>query len=156
MGRTGFPCGLDGKESVCNVGDLGSILELGRSPEEGKGYPRWLGVFWPGEFHGLYSPQGCKESDTTERLSLSLHIDHRNVTENESSPTSQWKCSSIIMSSADENVVKWGRLPSSFWWKHMSTWCFWGTTWQNGCKSADPVILMLGICFQDNQRNTER
>ena len=29
-------------------------------------------VFWPGEFHGPYSPWGCKESDTTERLSLSL------------------------------------------------------------------------------------
>ena len=29
-------------------------------------------VFWPGEFHGLYSPWGHKESDTTERLSLSL------------------------------------------------------------------------------------
>ena len=29
-------------------------------------------VFWPGEFHGLYSPWGCKESDTTEQLSLSL------------------------------------------------------------------------------------
>ena len=25
-------------------------------------------VFWPGEFHGLYSPWGLKESDTTERL----------------------------------------------------------------------------------------
>ena len=23
-------------------------------------------VFWPGEFHGLYSPWGCKESDMTE------------------------------------------------------------------------------------------
>ena len=23
-------------------------------------------VFWPGEFHGLYSPWGCKELDTTE------------------------------------------------------------------------------------------
>ena len=27
-------------------------------------------VFRPGEFHGLYSPWGLKESDTTERLSL--------------------------------------------------------------------------------------
>ena len=27
-------------------------------------------VFWPGEFHGLYSPWGRKESDTTEKLSL--------------------------------------------------------------------------------------
>ena len=26
-------------------------------------------IFWPGEFHGLYSPWGHKESDTTERLS---------------------------------------------------------------------------------------
>ena len=26
---------------------------------------------WPGEFHGLYSPWGCKELDTTEQLSLS-------------------------------------------------------------------------------------
>ena len=28
-------------------------------------------VFWPGEFYGL-NPWGCKESDTTERLSLSF------------------------------------------------------------------------------------
>ena len=35
----GFPCGSAGKESPCNVGDLGSIPGLGRSPGEGKGYP---------------------------------------------------------------------------------------------------------------------
>ena len=29
-------------------------------------------VFWPDEFHELYSPTGRKESDTTEWLSLSL------------------------------------------------------------------------------------
>ena len=29
-------------------------------------------AFQPGEFHGLYSPWGHKESDMTERLSLSL------------------------------------------------------------------------------------
>ena len=34
----GFPCGSAGKESTCNVGDLGSIPGLGRSPGEGKGY----------------------------------------------------------------------------------------------------------------------
>ena len=27
-------------------------------------------VFWPGEFHELYSPMGRKESDTTKQLSL--------------------------------------------------------------------------------------
>ena len=26
-------------------------------------------VLWPGEFHGLYSPWGCKELDMTEQLS---------------------------------------------------------------------------------------
>ena len=59
----GFPCGSAGKESACNVGDLGSIPGLGRSPGEGKRLP--TPVFWPGEFHGLYSPWGHKESDTT-------------------------------------------------------------------------------------------
>ena len=29
-------------------------------------------VLWSGEFRGLYSPWGCKESDTTEQLSLHL------------------------------------------------------------------------------------
>ena len=36
---TPCPCGSAGKESACNVGDLGSIPGLGRSPGEGKGYP---------------------------------------------------------------------------------------------------------------------
>ena len=33
----GFPGGSDGKESVCNAGDLGSIPGLRRSPGEGTG-----------------------------------------------------------------------------------------------------------------------
>ena len=36
-----FPCGSAGKESTCNVGDLGLITGLGRSPGEGKSYPLW-------------------------------------------------------------------------------------------------------------------
>ena len=35
----GFPSGSVGKESACNVGHLGLISGLGRSPGEGKGYP---------------------------------------------------------------------------------------------------------------------
>ena len=38
-------------------------LEEGRLPSP---------VFWPGEFHGLHSPWGRKESEMTEQLSLSL------------------------------------------------------------------------------------
>ena len=31
-------------------------------------------VYWPREFHGLYSPWGRKESDMAERFSLSLSL----------------------------------------------------------------------------------
>ena len=51
------------KKSTGNAGDLGLTPGLGRLPGEGKATPS---VFWPGEFHGLYSPWGCKELDTTE------------------------------------------------------------------------------------------
>ena len=67
----GFPCGSAGKESACNVGELGLILGLGRLPGEGKGYPlQYSGLEKPVDCN---SPRGPKESDTdtTERLSLS-------------------------------------------------------------------------------------
>lgn len=35
----GFPVDSDSKESACNAGDLGLTPGLGRSPEEGNGYP---------------------------------------------------------------------------------------------------------------------
>ena len=35
----GFPGVSDGKESACNVGELGLIPGLGRSPREGNGNP---------------------------------------------------------------------------------------------------------------------
>ena len=63
-------CDSAGKESVCNAGDLGSIPGLGRFPWRCEQLP--TPVFWAGEFHGLYSPWGRKELDTTERPSLSL------------------------------------------------------------------------------------
>ena len=55
--------------SVGDIRDLGSIPGSGRSPIGGHGQP--TPVFLPGESHGQrslagYSPQGCKESDTTE------------------------------------------------------------------------------------------
>ena len=52
----GFPCGSSGRESACNVGDLGLLPGLGRSPGEGKGHSL--------QYSGLESPM-----DTTERLS---------------------------------------------------------------------------------------
>ena len=67
----GFPGGADGKASVYNEGDLGSIPGSGRFPWIRK----WQStpVLLPGKSHGQrnlvgYSPWGGKESDTTERL----------------------------------------------------------------------------------------
>ena len=63
----GFPRGSAGKESACNMEDRSSLPGLGRSPGEGKCYPlQYSGV----ENSMDYSPWGCKESYTTEQLSL--------------------------------------------------------------------------------------
>ena len=58
-----FLCGSAGKESTCNVGDLGSVLGLGRSHVEGNGYPL--------QYPGLENSMDCivlgvTESDTTD------------------------------------------------------------------------------------------
>ena len=47
----GFACGSAGKESTCNVGDLGSIPGLGRSFGEGKGYQL--------QYSGLENSMNC-------------------------------------------------------------------------------------------------
>ena len=59
----------DGKESTCNVGDLGSIPGLGKSPGGGHGNPLQSCLE---SAHGqkclaCYSPWGHRESDTTEQ-----------------------------------------------------------------------------------------
>jgi len=70
-----FPGDSDGKESACNAGDLGSIPGSGRPPGKGNGSslqysclgnPMDRGT-WYATVHG-----GQRESDTTERLILSL------------------------------------------------------------------------------------
>ena len=68
----GFPYGSTGKESSCNVGDLGSIPGLGSSPGEGNGCPP--------QYSGLENSTECivhgvtKSRDVTEKLSLSQAI----------------------------------------------------------------------------------
>ena len=64
-----FPGGSDGKEPTCNVGDLGSVPGLGRSSGGGHGNPLQHACLE--NPHGQrslagYSPQGLKESNTTE------------------------------------------------------------------------------------------
>ena len=68
----GFPGGSDDKESACNAGDPGSIPGWRTSPGGGHGNPlQYSCLENPHGQRSLadYSPWGCKESDTTERLS---------------------------------------------------------------------------------------
>ena len=69
-----FPGGSASKEYSCNVGDLGSIPGLERSPEEGHVNPLLYTCL--DNPHGQRSlvgnsPWGHKESDMTEQLSPS-------------------------------------------------------------------------------------
>ena len=62
-----LPCGSVGKESTCNMADLGSNSGLGISPGERKGYPL--------QYSGLENSMDCivhrfAELDTTRQLSL--------------------------------------------------------------------------------------
>ena len=69
-----LPCGSDGKKSACNAGDLGLSPGLGRSPGEGMAtHSRFLAweIPWTEE-PGSCSLWGCKDSDGTEQLMLSL------------------------------------------------------------------------------------
>ena len=77
-----FPVGSDGKESNCNVGDLGLIPELWWSPGRQQGIPLQYSCL--ANSHILrslagYSPWGHKELDTTQcsrvlYLIWSLHL----------------------------------------------------------------------------------
>ena len=61
----GFPGGSDSKESACNVGDVGLILWLGRSPRGGHGNPLQYSCLenpmdrgaWQAEVHGVIKSQ---------------------------------------------------------------------------------------------------
>ena len=64
----GFPGSSAGKESTCHAGDPGLIPGSGRSPGDGKGYPLQYSALE----NSMDSPWDCKESDTTEPLSLSI------------------------------------------------------------------------------------
>ena len=61
--------GLDGKESACSVGDLGSIPGLGRSSGEGNGYPLQYSCLENPMDRGAWGLQSMGlQSDTIERL----------------------------------------------------------------------------------------
>ena len=79
----GFVGGSDGKDSVCNAGDLAWTPGLGRSPEEGMAthssisawrVPMDRGDWWA-------TVHGVAESDTTDRPSTARHSTYSTLVE---------------------------------------------------------------------------
>ena len=64
----GLPGGLAGTKSACNMGDLGSIPGLERSPGRGKSYPLQYSGLEKSMDHTVHGV--AKSWDTTERLAL--------------------------------------------------------------------------------------
>ena len=65
----GFPGNSDGKESACNVGDLGLIPGLGRFTWKSEWLP--TPVFLPGDFHGQRNLAGYSHGVTKSQTQLS-------------------------------------------------------------------------------------
>ena len=61
-----FCVNTNSKESACNAGHLGSTLGSGRFLGEGNVNPLHFSCLE--NFTEVYSPWGCKDLDTTERL----------------------------------------------------------------------------------------
>ena len=72
------PGGSDGKASVYNVGDLGSIPGfdpwVGKFPGEGNGNPLQYSCLENPIDGGAWCPWGRKESDTIEQLHFTIII----------------------------------------------------------------------------------
>ena len=109
---------------------------VGKIPRQRKRLPS--PVFWPGEFHGLYSPWGHKESDMTERLSLSL-----------SGGSSGKQSACQYRRHKRCRIDPWvGKIPWRREW--LSTLVFWpGIPWTSpwGCKELDTTERLSLFLF---------
>ena len=104
----GFTCDSAGRESACNAGVLGLIPGLGRSPGEGKGD---LFTCTPSSILARRIPwtvHGDTESDTTERLSLSIFTFFTTSAtwESHSSIACSFLDSSLALSSLNSSFLK--------------------------------------------------
>ena len=92
----GFPDSSVGKESTCNLGDLGLIPGLGRSPGEGKAYPL--------QYSGLENSMDCIVHGVTKsRTQLSgFHFHSHQLT----FPPTVWESSLVSTASPASDTCR--------------------------------------------------
>ena len=109
MNHMNYPGCSAGKESACNVGDLGSIPGLGRSLGEGKGYPL--------QYSGLENPINCRVHGVTEWDTtgwLSFHMNYMGFPggacgKEPNSPWKDWCWSAHTLATWLEELIPWKR-----------------------------------------------
>ena len=132
----GLPWWLSWKRICLQCGRPGFDPWVGKIPCRRERLP--TPVFWPREFHGLYSPWGCKDSDMTEGLSLSVFFFF--LRDHEKDTSLQCKC----WNEKEEYPILWLQLGMCVGWLkcffilHMS---------ENSHKTPWILTLWLQISF---------
>ena len=124
-------------------------------------------VFWPGEFHGLYSPCGRKESDTTETFTSHCYqtqiwllatqkpiIREAGATTKErcsiqKSPQSGEKVDSCPESNSEDSAQSWQFLLGEMWGKHFRepfSRSLDSVLFFIVCKMADSLHILSFLC----------
>ena len=129
--NVGLPGGSAGKESACNVVDLGSIPGLGRSPGEGKGYPL--------QYSGVENSVDCIVHGVPKsQTGLSnFHLLHLRNFATSLYHTCQQVANSVWISAQIQTLVSSMELSRSDPYDHMTALCNSSipgyATWHNPC-----------------------
>ena len=103
----GFPLGLSWKRIHLQCRRPGLDFWVGEISWRRERLP--TPVLWPGEFHGLYSPWGCKESDMTEQLSHEVLLGHGQTRQIQNKVSAFWRdywASRVLMGiSFDPSII---------------------------------------------------
>ena len=101
----GFSCGSAGKESTCNVRNLGSIRGLGRAPGEGNSYPL--------QYFGLENSMDCLVHGVTESQTRLNNFHFHSLWQSGSVPWRLWGQGVVQM---EYDMAAWYTMTGNWVW----------------------------------------